>query len=115
MKKRTIRICGREWKFILDPKTPGGLYKTYGNTGQGELHLGTKWDEGDWPMALLLHEIMEAICTVDNKRWRDPEGGDVNEDRVIFVFDHAYSMDLAHKIVDSLKSVGIKPSLKDIE
>lgn len=109
MKKRTIRICGREWRFILDPKIPGGHYKTYGNTGQGEMTLGTKWDKGDWPMALLVHEIFEAICTVDNKRWRE------EDDRVIFVFDHEYSMDLAHKMIDSLKSVGIKLRLENIK
>ena len=105
--KRTIKICSRDWDFILDSKRSGGEFNTYNenDNGKGYIVLGTKFKDDNFKFRLLLHEIMEAILVVDTKRFTNRMSS-IEKENHLFVFDHEYmdTENLCAKITDALLS-----------
>ena len=103
--KKTIRICSKEWDLKTNPKGTGAEFNTYYPNGRGSITIGTKWKSKQFQLSLLLHEILEAILTVDQKRFNHRV--DTERENYVFVFDHNYMENLPTKILDALISCGV--------
>lgn len=103
-KRKTIRICSREWTLRANKKKSGGaIFNTYGKSGAGNIIVGTKGQCRRHIIESLTHEIMEGILTHDYYRWKDTH----NNGRILFCFDHDYLDGFAEKLVDAFVSCGL--------
>jgi len=103
-KRKTIRICSREWTLRADKKEAGGAHlSTYGRSGAGEITVGTKGQCRRSIIEALIHEVIEGILTHDNRRWK--EGPD--SEKILFCFDHEYLDYFSQKVTDALISCGL--------
>lgn len=112
VKRKTIRICSREWTLRADKKERGGAsFNTYGKSGAGNIVIGTKGQCRRHTIEALTHEVMEGILTHDYRRWKATP----DNERILFCFDHDYLDGFAEKLVDALVSCGlIDPNKKVI-
>ena len=67
-RKRTIRICSREWKLVVNHEGDGASFKTYCKNGDGLIAIGTKGQTNRTILELLTHEVMEGILSHDCMR-----------------------------------------------
>ena len=112
VKRKTIRICSREWTLRANRGgLVGGRLTTYGRSGAGEIVIGTKGQCRRYIIEVLAHEAMEGILIHDNRRWKEGSGNE----RILFCFDHNYLDKFAEKLVDAFVSCGlIDPNKKVI-
>lgn len=103
-RKKTIRICSREWDFVrMHGKKMDGLLNgsfSYDPTG-GIIEIDTGRRCNREILRTTIHEILESILTVDSCRWAE------SPDRIMFCFDHNYLNGLDARILDALISCGM--------
>ena len=110
-KRKTIRICSREWTLRADKKTKGGArFSAYGQSGSGYIVIGTKGQGRRSIIEVLTHEVIEGILTQDHRRWKESSGNE----KMLFCFDHNYLDGFAEKVVDALVSCGLVDPKKKV-
>lgn len=102
-KRKTIRICSREWTLRANKDKGGASFVTYGSSGAGHIIVGTKGQCRRHIIESLTHEIIEGILTQDYRRWKET----MDNGRILFCFDHNYLDGFAEKIVDAFVSCGL--------
>ena len=103
-KRKTIRICSREWTLRANKKERGGAcLNTYGISGAGNITIGTKGQCRRSIIEGLAHEVTEGILTHDNQRWKESSGNE----KILFCFDHDYLDRFSEKLVDAFVSCGL--------
>lgn len=109
--KTTVRICGRTFSVVLDPKEMNSEVSIYDNdAGVGKIVIGAAGLEGTpTEVAIrLVHEIVEAVLIQGRRRftpWTRAGDGEATANH-LFVFDHNFLDDFAAYLVDALLSTG---------
>jgi hypothetical protein len=108
-RKRTIRICSQEWKLQKDcRKHGGGSFVTDGGRGTGVMVIGTKGQDNQYILKVMIHEILESILTVQGRRWAE------SSTSAVFVFSHNQMEDICWSILDAMTSCGMVDPKKKI-
>ena len=108
MKKNKIIktfIDGREWDVEFDPKVAGGWFSGKENY----IKIGMKNTTNQEMSQIIIHELLEAICTTRSTRYKLPYDSDDNG-HFLFAFNHLQF----EQIVNDLY-LAIKPFLKTFE
>ena len=100
--KKKIRICSEEWDLKTDKKMAGGLASMHPENINSHIIIGYNNPSKYYRAGVLIHEILESILMLDNKRWEMVTGDNVTQYQ--FMFDHDYLDTLPSKILDALLS-----------
>ncbi|MBE3137680.1 MAG: hypothetical protein IMZ43_09885 [Thermoplasmata archaeon] len=103
-KRKTIRICSREWTLRADKRERGGArLQTFGLNGAGNITIGTRGQCRRSIIEGLAHEVVEGILTHDGQRWKEGSGNE----KILFCFDHNYLDKFSEKLIDAFVSCGL--------
>ena len=104
-KHRTIKICGRDYRFGFDSNRKGARFGCNSADGDGSIVIGTRNRALKDMAARVMHEVMECVATEDQKRFYNYRSNS-NDPDYIFVFDHDYLCGYTDKIIDGIISSG---------
>ncbi len=97
-----IRICSEEWDLLADPTDGGGECHWYPkNSPSSYVTIGTECPDPNRWLSVLVHEILESILMVDEKRFLDEDHANHR-----FLFDHEYLRAMPRAFIDALLSSG---------
>ena len=107
-RKRTIRICSQEWTFERKDEKPCNGSFTYDLGGKSNVRVGTKGRTNRDILRTIVHEIVEAVLVVNNKRWAE------SSSHAVFIFTHNDLQGLDSQILDAMISIGMVDPKKKI-
>ena len=97
---KTVVICGREFKVIVNKKDRGGWF----DTDKQQLCIGTQDASSDRIKEVFLHETIEAIFGARMVRYKLPYSGEDNGN-YLFSFNHLEFENCIIDIAYALKDV----------
>ena len=103
-----MRIAGRDFqiRYSEDDGYAGSLSE-HGETGRGIIYLGKNIKDLRHVSGILLHEALEGVLFLCNKRFQDSMTvDDADMTRYIFLFDHDFLIILSDLLQDALLSSG---------
>ena len=109
---KTVRICSEEWDLRSNKNLAGGEASMHPENDNSHLVVGLNNPSKHYRASVLMHEIIESILMLDNKRW-DMAIGTEGQTDYLFIFDHDYLDTLPTKILDALISSGVFSIKKD--
>lgn len=113
-RKRTIRICSREWDLRTGRDSGGAHFSTYDKDGLGRITVGTRGQDNRYILEMIMHEVVEGILSYDHRRWSEKPNGDGTDGRILFCFDHTYLDEFCPKLLDALTSCGMVDPRKKV-
>lgn len=103
---KTIKICSKEYELKTSKKIHGAYFHTARKKdSRGEIGITSKATK-EITAGYIIHEVIEAILTEDDKRFYNYTNSS-EDPNYVFMFDHDYLCGLVHKILDALLSSGI--------
>ena len=97
-----IHVCGRKFQIGWGPGDMGGQFHTVSPiTGGGLIVVGDGPHDEYYQLATLIHEILEAILAIKERRIRE------SDEKIIFVMDHDQYTDAILELTRSLLDTGL--------
>lgn len=95
---KTILICGREHKVIVDKNSGGGWF----DEAKCQIGVGTKYPNE--VAEIILHEVIEAVLSVRNMRYTK-QRADIDNGDYLFCYNHEDFQNSILDIAQALKGI----------